>query len=540
MPMLIEHASALATGYQDLLRASLQQLAPLSKRRGVSPVIRTLIKSAVKSVEAALADPTKRKDVESAAAALRSCVQLVQEGLTNERDQPLLDDVAAAFSLIFEALDRGSDTNPGAQVPVRGSASDLREEAKAPVPEIVATARSDDGEALGLQLTRLERLYVARAACVEDPTSTFRELRAAEERIQGREATVFHMAPSEVAWETAGMVAGAGGIRTLLGLRLKGQAREWTPAFANALAEIASASKEQQLLAVDILRMSRVDAPMADMSQAPYRVLPPEIRAALLPFAMESRRLDTPALLALLDEPMPMAEAAAGALAWCRIQNGGRLLLERALEHQPSQLSDALLFASVTQGEREALSEIRLQLAAGRATPWLIDALAVAGGSTDGDLLLDVANGGGLLGCYALFACAHLGHPGCVARIGRIGSIGSLDNALDPSLIERALALMTAGDGAATSASIRLVHGRPWSIASMVSRLEKPDDILLPVLRWTTLELAVRTGIAAPCTYDQTSSTERQRIAASAFVATYGRLREPSVGNWLYYGKPDD
>lgn len=276
MPMVIEHASALATGYQDLLRASLQHLAPLSRRRGVSPVVHAFIKRALTLIEAALVDPAKRKEVEGAAAALRSCVQLVQEGLTSESDRPLLEDVAAAFSLIFEALDLASDTNPGAQVPVRDSASDSREETRTPVADVVATARSDDGEALGLQLTRLERLYVARADCVRDPTSTFGELRAAEERIHGREATVFRMAPSEVAWETAGMVAGAGGIRTLLGLRLKGQAREWTPAFANALAEIASASKEQQLLALDILRMSPIDEPIADLSRAPYRVLPPE------------------------------------------------------------------------------------------------------------------------------------------------------------------------------------------------------------------------------------------------------------------------
>jgi len=550
MPGLLVPASAPATHHQDLLRASLEQLVQLRKQRGGSPVVRMLSKQAKLGIEAALADPADRAALERAAAELRSCIQLVQDGHTSEGDHQLLEPLAVALSLIFEALDgharvtaATADAAPAfaAALPQTAVASEPVSEkpaASGPRPWFAAgavTARSDDGEALGMHLSRLERLYVARAACVDEPTSTLGELRAVEERIQRREVAVLSMAPSKSAWETGlRMVSGDGGIGTLLALKLSGRLWEWSSALTDALAAFAPAPAVQRSLAVDVLRLGPSDMPIADPSRVPQGVLPIEMRAAVLPLALEKDRPDADALLAMLDEPLPLAEAAADALAWCRCRDGGHHLLERALQHPPSRLSDALLLASVTQGDGEALSEIRFRLAADRVSPWLLDALAVAGEASDGHLLLQAAAGGGSLGSYALFACAHLGNPACMVGMDGLNSV------FDPSLLDRAMAVLTGQDDSAILATARLTSGRPWSVAAAARRLEMPNDIPLPVLRWTALELAVRMGIAAPCPYDRASSADRQQQAARTFVATYGRLREPPAGNWLYFGKVID
>jgi hypothetical protein len=461
--------------------------------------------------------------------------------------------MALALSLIFEALEAfdGRALEPPATTapaPEFAPVDVTTAAAPAPAPEShmasgnrprfaagAVTARSDDGDALGMHLARIERLYLARAACVAETTSTLGELRAAEERIQRREVAVLSMAPSKAAWERVTRRASAdGGIGTMLGLKLSGHLGEWTSTVTDALAGLAPAPAAQRSLAVDILRMILADTPMTDLFRVLQGALPVEFRAALLPLALETERLDAESLVPMLDQPLPLAEVAADALAWCRIGDGGRRLLERALEHPPSRLSDALLLASVSQGDREALSEIRFRLAADRVSPWLVDALAVAGEASDGHLLLQVAGTGGSLGCYALFACAYLGNPGCM------DGLHSLNTVFDPSLLDLAIGALSGHNRSSMLDSARVTGGRPWSIAAAASRLETPNSMPLPILRWTALELAVRTGIAAPCIYDRASSAERQHLAAGTFWATYGRLPEPPTGNWIYFGKVID
>jgi hypothetical protein len=143
--------------------------------------------------------------------------------------------MALALSLIFEALeafDGRALEPPATTAPAPEFALvDVTTAAEpAPAPEShmasgnrprfaagAVTARSDDGDALGMHLARIERLYLARAACVAETTSTLGELRAAEERIQRREVAVLSMAPSKAAWERlpAGHLRTAGSARCL-------------------------------------------------------------------------------------------------------------------------------------------------------------------------------------------------------------------------------------------------------------------------------------------------------------------------------------
>lgn len=255
------------------------------------------------------------------------------------------------------------------------------------------------------------------------------------------------------------------------------------------------------------------------------------LRARCLPLLFEHNLPDGEALVKMLGEPA-MAMAAAATLAWCRIEDGSRRLLETALACPWPELSNALLLASVAQGDREPISEVRIRLATGSDSPWLVDALAVAGDEADAGLLCDVAASSEVLAEYTLWAIAHLGASSVLGRMK------DLEARLEPVLVTRAIELVSGSFDLATLPAGRYVDGEPWSVAAVARRLAAPEELPLPILRWSALDLSVRSGAPAPCIYDIGASTEQQQVAGRAFAACYEASLEPGRGGWYYFGRP--
>ena len=402
-----------------------------------------------------------------------------------------------------------------------------------PVPKPrVAVSLDAIGPTLALQLVRIERLYVARASCVDDPNSTFANLQAVERRIKKREATAATLLEAEA--NTPKPSQDKSEVSSIGAWWLLGEARQLapgSPALAKSVADISAGPAEEHRIAIDVLRMNPSHASTTDLWAALRGPALMVLRARCLPLLFENHLPDGEALVRMLDDEA-VALAAAAALAWCRIQDGSRRLLEKALACPPSPLLHALLFASVTQGDREAMSEVRIRVATGSASTWLIDALAIAGDESDAELLLDLAANPEMPTEYALWALAHLGSSTALA------GMKNLENRLEPALVGRAIELVAGAQNDSPPAPGRLLDGKPWSVANAVRRLAAPTDVPLPIVRWTALDLAVRTGRPAPCMYDFSSPTEYQRLAAQAFAACYAGCLEPPPGGWYYFGHP--
>jgi hypothetical protein len=369
-------------------------------------------------------------------------------------------------------------------------------------------------------------MHVSRVACVDDDGATFDELAAIDARVQTE--------VSALGWvhDLAAGLPPASGIKQLIALSLGGRLGAWTPSVMKLFREIGRGPRELHRLAAVVMRMVPVATTPLDLSVLLRAPVTPSLRAAVLPVAFERGLPDGEALMVLLDQPAIVAEEAAALLAWCRVHDGGPRVLDRAAREPPSSFSDALLLAGIAHGEREAIQSVRNRLDSGAGSRWLVDALAVAGDSADAGRLLAVARGGGPLAPYALLAAAHLGNP------VHLPAMKGLRDSLEPLLIDRATAAMAGPTGAPEpGADVRLIGGRPWSISAALQRLSTPGSEPLPMLRWTTLELAIRTGLPAPCIYDSASSTERQRGAAAAFVTACSRVQEPPAGRWWYFGR---
>jgi hypothetical protein len=388
------------------------------------------------------------------------------------------------------------------------------------------------GPTLALQLVRIERLYVARTGCVDDPSSTFAELQSVERRIRKREATAGTLLQAETSAPWPGKARSE--VSNLGAWWLLGQAGQLgagSPALAKTVMDLSEGPGEEHRIAIDVLRLNPSHVATADLWTALRGPALAGLRSRSLPLLFDRNLPDGEALMRMLDD-QAMAPAAAETLAWCRIQDGGRRLLEKALAFPPSPLSHALLLASITQGNPEALPAIRIRIATGSASRWLIDALAVAGDEGDAGLLLDLAANPAMPAEYALWALAHLGASSALPEMK------SLAGYLEPVLVERAVELMAGTEASSPLGPGRALDGQPWSAPGAARRLAVPAEVPLSILRWTALELPVRTGIPAPCIYDPTSSTEGQRLAAQAFADRYAGCLEPPPGGWYYFGRP--
>lgn len=455
---------------------------------------------------------------------------VVLPGMGSETPQPMVSPRVQA-TIALEAAAPAFATAPPAERPSpRPNPAPERKPPPPPKPPPVIPLENLS-PTLSLQLVRIERQYVARAGCIDDPNSTLADLQAIERRIRKREATARDL----LVTETGTREADAGNEITSIGAwwfwGQTGRLVAGNPLLAATARSLAAGPAEEHRIAIDVVRMNPTHASATDIWGALRGPALMPLRARCLPLLFENNLPDGEALVRMLDEPT-MAMAAASALAWCRIDGGSRRLLEKARACQWPELSDALLLASVAQGDREPLSEVRIRLATGSDSRWLVDALAVAGDEADASLLLDVASGDDASSEYALWALSHLGASSALANMK------DLEARLEPVLVERAIELVAGSCDLGDLAPGRYVDGEPWSVSALARRLEAPAELPLPLLRWSALDLAIRTGEAAPCIYDIGASTEQQHIAGRAFVACYTATLEPGRGGWYYFGRP--
>lgn len=580
-----------------LLQAASANLAVLRNDKGISPVVKLQLRQAAHDLRVALSDNSQPSSVEGVAASLRGCLEMIQNGMTIAHDQKLLDGIGSVLTYLTQFLGetpapvaqalpaRTAPPSPSRPLPVTvvlpetettaapdpelgprpsagvtaGAVTSPRAGLMIPTTMVIDPEMADSTELppetpsfapaakprvaisldaisamLAQQLARIERLYRARAACIDDPTSTFGDLQSVEGRIRQQEAMAADVLQGEASAQPQphdDSEVSSIGAWWLLGEA--GQLEGGSPALATSLTTIAAGTTEDHRLAIDVLRLNPSHAAITDVWAVLRGPALMPLRARCLPLLFENHLPDGEALVRMLDEEA-MAVSAAAALCWCRIRDGSRRLLEKALACPWPQLSDALLLASVTQGDREALSEVRIRLAAGSASNWLIDALAVAGDDTDAHLLLDMVMDGGLPATYAVWAVAHLGASTTLGRMEQ------LENRLQPLLIDRVIALVANDRDPSRLAALapgRYVDGRLWSVSAVAQRMVNPTDLPLPILRWTALDLSVRTGEAAPCLYDIGSPVQHQQAAARAFSASYAASLEAREGDWYYFGR---
>jgi len=559
-----------------LLQAASANLAVLRNSTELSPTVKEELRQAAHDLRDATKDPARRDSVEKADTSLRVCLDMIQNGVTGETDPRIRRGIASVLGYlaqflggppapVLEALTDAAanwPTPPGAhpvaptvelpgvtpppqpvsrfEVPSTLVLDSPEAPSSVAVPELATPAApkprmailpGNGSPALALQLVGIERQYLARARCIEDPSSTFAQLQAIERQIRKIESTARELLLSEAATQEAAKEASevsSIGAWWLFGQ--SGQLEAGRSPLVTTLASIAERPVEAHRVAIDVVRLNPSHASTTDLWAALRGPALMPLRARCLPLLFENNLPDGEALVRMLDEPA-MAMAAAAGLGWCRIQDGSRRLLERALDRPEAELSHALLFASVTQGDPEALSEVRIRLAAGTASLWLIDALAIAGDDDDAELLAELAVNPEMPAEYTLWALGHLGASTA------LGKMKALEARLGPVLVERAIELVAGNQDPASLAPGRYLDGQPWSVAALAWRLCSPTDLPLALLRWSALDLSVRTGEAAPCIYDTGSSTEGQQVAAQAFAACYAACLEPGPGGWYYFGR---
>lgn len=555
-----------------LLRAASASLAVLRTHEGLSPELRARLREAAQELRDAVEDSSRREAVKRAASLLRDCLAALPSGV--EGGEKLRTGVASVLGHLaqflgdqpFPVADTGEDwAIPVGARPVPATialpqmvtptpepthgfsvAATLVLESSAPpamdgaqpslAPPSTAIAPVDlPPEAavpsLSEQLLRIERAYGARAGCIDAPNATFAELQAAERRIRACEAKACELLAARTGSPSDDGASELPGTGTWWLSGQRGQLVSGGPSLASALAKVAADPAEKHRIAIDVLRLNPAYASTTDVWAVLRGPALMGLRARCLPLLFQNHLPDGEALVKMLDEPA-MAMAAAAALPWCRIREGGQRLLEKALVCPSAELSDALLFASLAQGDRESISEVRIRLAGGSVSGWLIDALAVAGDEADADLLSDVATNPESPAEYTIWALAHLGAPSAVARMRE------LEARARPGLVERAIELMVGRGDTHSTAAGRVVDGEPWSVAAMLRRLAFPAELPLPILRWTALDLPVRTGQSAPCIYDIAASAEHQQSAGRSFAACYAACPEPGRGGWHYFGRP--
>ena len=265
----------------------------------------------------------------------------------------------------------------------------------------------------------------------------------------------------------------------------------------------------------------------------------PAIGGLLLPLLAEKNRLSAEQLWSLLDHPKDdVAVEAARALPWTEGSHDVERLLGWARAARTPKRAHALWFAATALGSAAALAEVRARLQAdGPQDRLLVEALTIAGGAGDAELLTELAGQADADAGHLLLAAASLG------AAETLRALPSFAEQVPPRVLEEARRLLTgqpAPDGGAPprlDPAVRSLCGQPWSVAGVLGCLGSAGQSL-QAQRRMALELRVRTGQAPPsqlpALLPAAARSELLARWASHYAKASGKLRP---GGWYYQGK---
>jgi len=546
----------------EQVRLASMALGPLLRRRGTSPALKATLRQVGKTLDKALGETDTKIEAENirqAIDALRFGLQLIQNSQC-PADRAQLEGTAEALCFL-SPLERTVAPEPvrilapalpaPASAPPRPQAHPVLSPPPAQAPVLrPAPAKAEDKTrpskpqsfdfpTVHLRLVGLTKTLKTLHVALTESLATLRDLDAADVELDQivqavkwlglKHIPAFLKASEDAETVEDRLVANA----ALIHLGALGGVERMMSTIQVSVVE------EQTLPAIagTILR-TFTDATVLDgMLKLLLKPAGDALGSLLLPLLAEQGVLSSEQLRKLTNHPSDaLAVPAVEALAWSGDPADAPLLLASARKAMTPRRANALLFAAVVLGSVEALAEVRTQLSDRAASSHdLVEALAIAGDDSDATRLIALVEKSGIDADQILLAAANLG---CVATVQ---ALPALVGHVPQETIEQARRMIL-GSGPARPSdeapAIRRLHGEPWSVSGLLSRLAAPDEPV-QLQRRLALEIRVRTGLVPPERFPLLmSAAARAKLVASwtaYFAKAHGQL---APDGWYYQGKP--
>jgi hypothetical protein len=544
----------------EQVRLASKALGPLLRRRGTSPALKVTLRQAVKTLARALAETdtkTQAEAIRQAIDELRFGVHLIQNS-QRPADHAQLQGTAEALSFLapLEGAMAPKPIRILAPAPPPASAA-LSPQTHAnpppPAPTVVprpAPAKAEDKTrpfepqsldfpTVHLRLIGFTRKFKSLHVALTEPLTTLRDLDVAcaelDKIVQAVKWLGVKCVPTFLKASENGetvedrLIASA----ALIHLGALGGVEKMMSMLEGAVAE----KQELPPIAGTILR-TFTDATVLDgMLKLLLKPAGDALGSVLLPLLAEQGVLSSEQLLKLMNHPSDdLAVPAAEALAWFGDPRDASLLLASARKATTPGRANALLFAAVALASTEALAEVRAQLPERAASSHhLVEALAIAGDDSDAHRLIALAEKPGIDADHLLLAVANLG---CVATVQ---SLPALVGHVRRETLEQ-VRRMILGSGSThpsdEASAIRRLHGEPWSVSGLLSRLAAPDEPVQLQQR-LALEIRVRSGLVPPTKFPLLMSAAARAELVASWTAHLAKANGQSApGGWYYQGKP--
>jgi len=535
----------------DQVRQASKALGPLLRRRGTSPALGSALRRALQAFDKAfsgLCPQAAAETVDAGIAELRTCVGLI-EASDRPADHEQLDGIARALALVALAEPAMpaavpapvlATPGPGA-TPSPAAWGSEREAPRRPRTEPPGGPARDFATVgnllLGLE-ARLQTLHVV----LSEPLFTLAEGYAAEAELERQVEAVRWLGKARVPdiLRVADLANGledrlvAGAALVYLG---EGSGAQM---MVGILAKAAAAKQAFPESSPTLLRTLN-DAGVLDwLRQIALQPTPAAVCGLLVPLLVERERLSPEEIWSWVNHPKDeVAVAAACALPWLDGRFDVEALVGWARVARTPRRAHALLYAAATLGSTAALAEVRARLQdEGPAHRLLVEALALAGGAGDAELLLELATHPDADPGFLILAAAGLGSPAILDALP-----GFADD-VPASLLDEAHRMVSGvrspdlGAEAALDRGARGLRGRPWSVGGLLACLGSPDEPL-QAQRRLALELRVRTGQPLPgrlpLLLPPKARAERLEAWANHYAKADGKLR---AGGWYFQGRP--
>lgn len=258
-----------------------------------------------------------------------------------------------------------------------------------------------------------------------------------------------------------------------------------------------------------------------------------KLRALMVPVLATKRHLSATDLEELLsDRSDDVAVQAAQALAWVWYADRRPEILGRPRSLLPPARASAILFAAAALGRRQALNEMRDELA-GSSEPesLVLDAFVIAGGEADGARLTDLALGRDGAVEDVLLAAAALGADATAQVLPKFR-----DRVSEDVFAEANRLLPDQEPPSCERKGLRRMFGKPWAVAAVIERVMAADEPLM-LRRRHALEACVRTGTQPPAYFPAHGTAETWRELLASWQASFSGASRLQPGGWYYMGR---